>query len=79
MTTVLRTKALVLKRMRLGGGGVRNYQKLRNIIYGRPQWESDVRSKILSLFGIFSFLFSNLKNCGRKNVVSRSVMQICTS
>ena len=37
------TKALVLKSVTMGGGGVKNYQKLRDVIYGRtlmdePLW-----------------------------------------
>jgi hypothetical protein len=30
------TKALVLKSVTIGGGGVKNYQKIRDVIYGRP-------------------------------------------
>jgi hypothetical protein len=29
-------KALLLKIVKMGGGGVKNYQKLRDVIYGRP-------------------------------------------
>ena len=30
------TKALVLKSVTMGGGGVKNYQKLCDVIYGQP-------------------------------------------
>jgi hypothetical protein len=30
------TKALLIKSMTMGRGGVKNYQKLRDVIYGRP-------------------------------------------
>jgi hypothetical protein len=30
------TEALVLKRVTIGGGGVKKYQILRDVIYGRP-------------------------------------------
>ncbi len=34
VTTVL--KVLLIKSVTMGGGGVKNYQKLRDVIYGRP-------------------------------------------
>jgi hypothetical protein len=30
------TKALLIKSVTMGGGGVKNYQKLRDVIYERP-------------------------------------------
>ncbi len=30
------TKALLIKSVTIGGGGVKNYQKLRDVIYERP-------------------------------------------
>jgi hypothetical protein len=30
------TNALLIKSVTMGGGGVNNYQKLRDVIYGRP-------------------------------------------
>ena len=29
-------KALVLKSVTMGGGGVKNYRKMRDVLYGRP-------------------------------------------
>jgi hypothetical protein len=31
------TKALLIKTVMMGGGGVKNYQKLRDVIFERPQ------------------------------------------
>ncbi len=31
------TKTLLLKSETMGGGGMKNYQKLRDVIYGRPK------------------------------------------
>jgi hypothetical protein len=31
------TKALLIKSVTMGGGGVKNYEKLRDVSYGRPQ------------------------------------------
>jgi hypothetical protein len=31
------TKALLLKSATMGEGGIKNYQKLHDVIYGRPQ------------------------------------------
>jgi hypothetical protein len=36
------TIALVIKSVTMGGGGVKNYQILRDVIYGRPQMEINV-------------------------------------
>ncbi len=30
------TKVLLIKSVTMGGGGVENYEKLRDVIYGRP-------------------------------------------
>ena len=45
------SKALVIKSVTMGGGGVKNYPELRDVIYGQP-FRPFLHSISLSLFGL---------------------------
>ncbi len=47
-------KALLQKSMAMGGGGIENYQKLRDVIYGRPLIEDS--------FNFVNTMFTNEEN-----------------
>ena len=54
------TKALVIESVTMGGGGVKNYQKLRAVIYGRALKQDQLLEH--NTFFYYAFLNSKYTN-----------------
>ena len=69
------TKALVIKRVTMGGGGVKNCPKLRDVIYGRPlRVKSDDLKKSFFVL-VFMMRIPHHVIMVRRNILSQTFLE----